>query len=68
MRDFKKPPEAASVGGLQNVTDLALPYNTISGDGEGGYALAEVPYLVANDGQHGVPFTNDVSLIRAGRT
>jgi hypothetical protein len=68
MRDYKKMPQAASVGGLQDVTDLQLPYNAITGDGQGGYSMAEVPFGADNGGQHGVPFTTDVTLAKAGRT
>lgn len=68
MRDYKKTPQAAQVGGLRDVTDLDLPYSVISGDGQGGFQLADVPYLAQDGGRHGEPFTQQVPLIKAGRT
>jgi hypothetical protein len=67
MRDFKKLPQAAAVSG-ESLTDLDLPYNAISGDGQGGFSMGEVPYGADNGGQHGDPFTFTPSLVRAGRT
>lgn len=69
MRNFKKMPEAAGVGGgLREVTDLDLPYTAISGDGAGGFTMGEVPYGVEDGGRHGMPFTAGVTLAKAGRT